>query len=248
MRKQEKQDVAARLRKLVDRFAQGNRSQFARMAGVSPTAVAKWLDNKALPTMSALLRIQQKTQVDFHWLLTGRHAPPSSAQLVIEQMPGQIGDRADTGKIIRDQWMSDKYLPIPLIEGEISAGSGRDITTEDIVDFAIIYADWCKDPESVRCIRVKGDSMTPILSSGSIVAIDLSQNDPRKLDGKMAAFRAPSGGASIKWCKVVEDGLIVGYPENKESIGADALLVYRDEEIDNCIIGKIVWWWGRPQA
>jgi SOS-response transcriptional repressor LexA len=43
----------------------------------------------------------------------------------------------------------------------------------------------CSDPSSTRCLTVHGDSMAPTICDGYIVAMDSSQTDRSKLDGKI---------------------------------------------------------------
>jgi len=45
--------------------------------------------------------------------------------------------------------------------------------------------EWCPHPASTRCLRVKGHSMAPTICDGYIVAVDTTQTDRSKLDGKI---------------------------------------------------------------
>ena len=84
--------------------------------------------------------------------------------------------------------------------------------------------------------------MSPILKTGDVVAIDHSIRDPQELDKKMTAF-IKDGGITIKWLKVLEDGIVVGVPENKDDI--DTLVHLKGKEINTGIVGKIAWWWAK---
>jgi len=45
--------------------------------------------------------------------------------------------------------------------------------------------DWCPNPAATSCLRVRGSSMTPLTPDGCIVAVDSSQTDHIKLNGKI---------------------------------------------------------------
>ena len=127
-----------------------------------------------------------------------------------------------------------------------AAGAPAEVNDNDQEGWALIYAsrDWMpNDPESYTCIHVRGKSMYPILSDGDIVAIDHAERDPRKLDGKMTAFRV-NGGVTIKWLKFLpEKKTVIGIPENKDEI--DHAVSLYGEEINDGIIGLVRWWWAK---
>lgn len=99
--------------------------------------------------------------------------------------------------------------------------------------------DWCPNPAATSCLRVKGHSMMPLLQDGYIVAVDSSQSDRAKLNGKIV----------IAWHK--DMGLTVSrleryghtdtlQPENREyqSITLDSKHKWK-------ILAKVLWWIGR---
>ncbi len=58
----------------------------------------------------------------------------------------------------------------------------------------------------------------------------------------MTAF-AKDGGMTIKWLNVLDDGIVVGVPENKDDF--DALVHLKEKEINTGLIDKIAWWWAK---
>jgi len=107
----------------------------------------------------------------------------------------------------------------------------------------MIYRRWCRNPEIYTCVKIVGDSIHLLLQSGSIVAINQTQKNPKALDGKTAAFRR-DGGVTIKWLKLMIEDLVMAIPENKQS---KKIYSFRGEEIDRAIIGKIDWSRGRQK-
>ena len=54
--------------------------------------------------------------------------------------------------------------------------------------------DWCPNPNTTSCLRVRGTSMVPLIPDGCIVAVDSSQADHMRLDGKIV----------VAWHKVAQ--------------------------------------------
>jgi phage repressor protein C with HTH and peptisase S24 domain len=44
---------------------------------------------------------------------------------------------------------------------------------------------WCPNPGHTVCMRVKGNSMEPLLFDGYLIVVDQRQIDKKKLNGKM---------------------------------------------------------------
>jgi hypothetical protein len=87
------------------------------------------------------------------------------------------------------------------------------------------------------------DAMHPILPAGSIVAVDRSITDPRKLHGQMVAAR-PDGVPMIRWLDVSGRHVILRANQNA---GREFPLipVEFDEAADELVIGQVVWSWSR---
>lgn len=132
----------------------------------------------------------------------------------------------------------EKLVPIPIARSEISAGSPREVE-ENPDGVAVIYKHWARNNKDFTAVRVKGDSMKPTIPNGSLVGIDHSKRDPKALNGKIVALRK-NGEATIKRPRIVSKDLVLGMPDNPDYISEAVVL--RGDEIDNGIIGKVVWW------
>ena len=139
----------------------------------------------------------------------------------------------------------NNFLAVRLIKDSIAAGHPSNIRDNDIDGYCLIYSDksWiCHNPEDYTCVRVSGESMYPILSKGDIVAICHAERNPFDLDKKMVAFKK-NGGVTIKWLKVLDDGTVVGVPENRYEI--DTIITLAGDELETGIVGKVAWWWAK---
>ena len=54
-------------------------------------------------------------------------------------------------------------------------GDNIDIAEAPIEDVLAAPSTWCPHPESTVCLRVKGNSMSPLILDGYIIAVDTSQ-------------------------------------------------------------------------
>jgi len=237
---------AERLRMMIDRHSEGVVRRFAADIQTNHQAVFNWLAGERLPGAKSLEAMWTTFGIDPLWLLTGEHRTrgPVTLGVAAPQVPAQA--KKENAAFVAEEVRRDRFVTVPLLADAIAGGSPRRVNADDIEDYALIHADWCPHPEHVTCVRVRGDSMSPILTDGSIVAIDHGRRNPKQLDGKMVAFRQ-GDGASVKWCKVVSKDLVMGLPENKDSLAADSLLLFQGDDIDDCIIGCVLWWWGRPE-
>jgi len=134
---------------------------------------------------------------------------------------------------------SNHYIPIPLLSDSAAAGDPLNINEQDIEGFALIYDRWLKPGHEYRCVRIKGNSMSPILEDGFIVAIDCSENQPRQLNGKMVAARYQNG-VTVKWLITTNENYTL-LPQNIAEYQPIIIPIAES----NPIIGKIAWWWGR---
>lgn len=84
--------------------------------------------------------------------------------------------------------------------------------------------------------------MEKTIPDGSLVGIDHSKRDINELNGKIVALKS-GGEATIKRLKIVSKALVFGLPDNLDHM--DELVTLKNEEINEAVIGKVAWWWGK---
>lgn len=94
-------------------------------------------------------------------------------------------------------------------------------------------SEWCPNPASTICLRVKGNSMGPSIQDDYIIAVDSSQVERPKLYGKIV----------VAWHK--DEGLIVSRLQRFDS--TELLLPdsrgYPPVSLSGWrILGKVLWW------
>ncbi|MCB1154952.1 helix-turn-helix domain-containing protein [bacterium] len=211
--------------------------------GVSQNMVSMIEAKKNDPTLDRLLLLVRKTHVEWKWLMTGE------GPMMMEDDKGPIVESpeiklVDPGRGWKNAMKADPsmYFPLPLVAGDVAAGSPRELSEDEVDDWipTIYHRQWCPNPERTVCVRVAGDSMVPTIQDGGLVAIDLAQNDPLQLRRKVVAVR-PNGGVTIKRLSFSDHrGIWIARPDNTES---DEIYTFEDHEIREKVVGKVVWIW-----
>ncbi len=226
-------ELAARLgvtKKLVADWEQGAREpaprRYAALARLAPTDsdLGDWFYRRLLARVGADPRRLA--------------APPRQQLLAPELKLVSLDEWSDRFRALESL---DYYVPIPLLKDEAAAGSPREISEHDLDGFALIYYSWCPNPANFTCVHVRGDSMSPILTDGAIVAIDHAQRDPRLLRHRMVTARYEDG-VTIKWLDLDASGQLLLVPENKHY---PTLTLPRTPA--NPIVGMVAWWWSRQR-
>jgi SOS-response transcriptional repressor LexA len=217
-----------------------SQESLAKRIGTTPGEIGNWTRGNRIPTLKEHwknLCSELSTTIDY--LLFGKEPTPKDFIISIESTEN---DKKIIGTTEGEDFL-DRLVPIPIARDPISAGSPREVR-EDPDGVAVICRDWAKNPQNFTVVRVKGESMHPTIPDGSLVGIDHSRRDPRRLDGKVVAIRK-NGEATIKRLLIVSDDLALGMPDNKEEM--DKTVVLQGEELNNAIIGKVAWWWGKQK-
>ena len=131
------------------------------------------------------------------------------------------------------------FHAVPLFTDSAAAGPAREIDETKIEGWVLAHSDLMKGhrPGNVVAIRVKGDSMNPVIPSGSIVAVDISR---RQITwrGQKLALVSFEGDVTVK--------LVRPLPRAKIEISAYNSEVWPTQESSLSqaeIRGTVVWWW-----
>jgi SOS-response transcriptional repressor LexA len=99
--------------------------------------------------------------------------------------------------------------------------------------------DWCPNPVATSCLRVKGNSMMPLIQDGYVVAVDSSQSERSKLNGKIVIAWHRDMGLTVSRLQRYGRTDIL-QPENREyeSIALDGKHKWK-------ILARVLWWIGK---
>jgi SOS-response transcriptional repressor LexA len=99
--------------------------------------------------------------------------------------------------------------------------------------------DWCPNPEHTSCLRVKGNSMAPLINDGFVLAVDALQRDPAKLDGKIVIAWNKDKGLIVSRMRHF-DGTTVLQPENPQY---EAITLNKHNRWK--VLARVLWWIGK---
>lgn len=145
------------IQSLVNRYANGNKSQFANMLGVKPQTINTWI---VRGTFNAELVYAKCENISADWLLTGYGE-------MIKEQGRQLAELRVQEKF---PLKTDNLLPlqrIPLYNLEATAGLAA--LFEDVKTVPLSYISLPDLPACDGAVYVRGDSMYPLLKSGDIV-------------------------------------------------------------------------------
>jgi len=134
-----------------------------------------------------------------------------------------------------------QLVAVPLLSVHAGAHGEKgdkilDLSNAPAQDMIAAPASWCPNPASTSCLRVRGSSMSPIISDGDILAVDYLQTKHSTLNGKIV----------IAWHK--DKGLTVSRfrryrgVELLEAENRDYETVTIDSDRRWQIVGKALWW------
>lgn len=166
-----------------------SQSQLARDMGVSPQAVQNWEAGKANPKGDRLSSLAMILGVSVDHLINGR--PLNGLRFEVEgTSPDALSHPDLQGISVWDDQtpLDEDEIEVPFLkEVELSAGSGKfavETTSRAKLRFGkYTFMRLGIQPSNVVCMPVKGNSMEPLLSDGSTVALDTGATSV--IDGKM---------------------------------------------------------------
>jgi SOS-response transcriptional repressor LexA len=137
-----------------------------------------------------------------------------------------------------------QLVAIPVLKGVVSSNSekesGSSILQGAPVESMIAAPNhWCPNPATTFCLRVRGDSMGPLIRDGYIVVVDSSQNEHAKLDGECVIAWHKNKGMVVSRLKRYGPTEVL-QPENR----AYESIVLNGEERWK-VLARVLWWIGK---
>jgi repressor LexA len=136
--------------------------------------------------------------------------------------------------------VGEDLVSIPVLKDPAAAGSGRAINESEI-DHYLMFPKEVVGSGTVTGLRVRGNSMWPIIDEGFIVLVDTSQRDPKRLIDNIVAARE-GDGVTIKYLKKRDRSFIL--TSAHPSPAHPTIVLTPDKDV--AIIGKVIKWIGQP--
>ena len=229
-----------------------SQSELGKRLGTSAMAVSRW--ERGIQKVPANIYIQLGNLAGdplcwYFWECAGlrtadvtRVMPAARRRLHEDRFP--ILRVAHAGG--REKGSTADFVAVPLLPvhaGTLGHAGDKRADLEQVRPEAMLAApvDWCPNPKSTICLRVKGDSMSPLILDGYIIAIDTRDVDHDKLVGQIVvAWNAEKGFLVSRLIRFDHTDVLVSDRREHESISLAPESQWR-------IIGRVLWWTGRAR-
>lgn len=201
--------------KLYERAGFKTQAEAARILQIDQQLISKYATGalKGWPELDTAAKLSKGFNVPLE-VLAGT-AEPGEKKVPPLPPPIRILDPYSTGEQeLRAR--EAEYLAVPVYEAPVIGGPAEEVHSERAKGAAFIPAKVLrgKDPLSLGCFEVKGESMMPIVRRGAIVCVDLAAR-PERIGAAPARTPRESiwiirkdGGLVIKHVRI-KDGVIV---------------------------------------
>lgn len=202
-----------------------------------------------------LLGFIEQTGANPIWLLTGegsRYRRTSDERLLSQLSPVELIRRgleelerspSSTVVVAAENLPSEKASDFVAVGLYPLTEIGNEVLEPSRIEgYVLAYRQWLPNPNETIATRLSDEAMHPILPVGSIVAVDRSVTDPRKLHGQIVAAR-PESVPMIRWLDLSGRHVIL----RPNQTGRDFPLIPVEFEGADAklIIGQVVWSWSR---
>ncbi len=137
-----------------------------------------------------------------------------------------------------------RLVAIPLLK-TVAATNGEKGDDTPILHEAPIESmiaaprEWCPNPAATYSLRVRGNSMNPLIYADYILVVDSSQTNRSKLDGKIVIAWHKDVGLTVSRFRRYDHTEVL-HPENREYQS-----VTLDRKNSWKIIARVLWWIGK---
>ena len=230
-----------------------NQPELGLRVHYSAMAISRWERGEQEPTDRAYIELGNLAGKPKCWYFWGRAGLHS--ENVLRAMPAmrerQQGSRIANLEIVRAGSGARKthvdkqnLVAIPLLKvvaathGE-TGGHPSNLLSGPVESLIAAPKDWCPNPGHTSCMRVRGNSMAPLIQDGYIVAVDSSQNDQIQLNGKVVIAWHKDRGLTVSRLRRFDHTEVLE-PENH---GYEAITLGAKQRWT--ILAKVLWWIGK---
>jgi hypothetical protein len=183
----------------------------------------------------------------YFWTLAGL-TPQDVTQVLPKRKTGLVKQTdQNSGLVIAGpgKTLNSKLVPVPLLPLHAAACKEKGSSAyelEEAMPENVLAAPsvWCPNPSDTISLRVKGDSMEPLLQDGYLLVIDRKQNNLATLEGEMLVAHHNNFGLVVsRFFKI--DGHRMLVPDNRTHEPVHFNAGWR-------VTGKVLWWLGLPRV
>jgi SOS-response transcriptional repressor LexA len=227
-----------------------NQEELGRRLHYSAMAISRWERGEQEPTDRGYIELGNLAGDPgcwYFWERAGLHS-----ENLLQMMPA-LRQRVQSNRVsdieIVNAGSGRRKAPpnklqlaaIPLLKvtaathGE-KGGHAASLLSGPVESMIVAPKDWCPNPATTSCLRVRGHSMAPLISNGYIIAVDSSENDHTRLDGKIVIAWHKDKGLTVSRFRRYDHTEILE-PENHEYESTTLSAKHRWK-----ILAKVLWW------
>jgi phage repressor protein C with HTH and peptisase S24 domain len=213
-------------------------------------SVSRWERGLLAPAAATYIRLGRLAGGSDAWFFWGQAG--LEAADVTRNMPGataqtrlptrQILERAHAaGTTQRKTGGVPKVVPLPLLSvtlGTHGRPGVKKLSLDRVPATKMITAptEWCPNPHYTSLIRVRGNSMEPLIRDGDILAVDSFQSDRAELEGKVVVATHEQNGMCVSRLRHYETLDVL---ESEDRLSAPIVL---GKNSGWRIVGRVLWW------
>ena len=207
-------EIGDRIRELRGEMQQ---AELADKLSIHKNTMANYERGGRFPDVKILLKILEVfPDTNPAWLLTGE------------------------GSKNRSEPVQGGFVMFPRDEVEAGAGPGRNVQSEQVVDFVSFKKEWVQNflrvpRKNLALLSVKGDSMNPTLNDGDMILVDLRAN---RIDDSAIYVLEFDDALLVKRIQRKLDGSVVIKSDNSLY---EPEVLQKDRAVELRIIGRVVW-------
>jgi phage repressor protein C with HTH and peptisase S24 domain len=217
--------------------------------GVSPATVSRWLAGKNEPTAEtyvALGNLAGRPDGAYFWERAGIDTS-ELADPILRQTISSIQTALEDFKLITSKKVSQHLagkgnaVAVPLMNvtafgDRVPPHENVRLSQAKVEDVLLAPLSWCPHPENMLCMHVAGDSMYPIIPSGSILFLDTASTDRDQVNERLVvASHRDLGFKVARLQRLAGSDLLVS--ANPKYLPLDVSNTTRWK-----IFGEVLWW------
>jgi SOS-response transcriptional repressor LexA len=228
-----------------------NQAEFGAQLGLSAMAVSRWERGVAEPHGEVYVRLGNLAGDPLCWFFW-KHAglrlsdvtrvlPEVGRRLAESKIPDLSFVRAGTAQSLKHA----NLVAVPLlpVKAATAGHHGDNIDLAEVSPESMLAAPaaWCPNPDSTLCLRVKGNSMSPLILDAYIIAVDTAQIENDSLVGQIVVASHNERGLLVsRLIRFDHTDALVSDHREYGSVPVSAGSEWR-------IVGKVLWWTGRAR-
>lgn len=231
-----------------------SQSDLGKKLETSAMAISRWECGQARPPADAYIRLGNLAGDPLCWFFWGR-AGLSTADVmrVLPKARRRLNaDRIASVQVVhagakgKRPLEKDAFVAVPLLPVRAATPGEKGDRVDDLDQLkpeAMLAAprDWCPNPASTVSFRVKGNSMSPLILDGYIIAVDTADVSHDDLLGQIVvAWNREKGLLVSRLIRFDHTEALVSDHREYESVSLATESRWR-------IVGRVLWWTGRAR-